>query len=140
MFLQNVRQRAEDQKWEKRGGENELLKLEWWRLNRELQQAKESDIEGFVRVEEIEDEPPLDLQREPEMVDIDSMMLDAMEQEEQAEIDALLASLPSETRTSHSRPESMHFDDEDYDSIFMELLSAQQNNQLTAALDDVEMS
>lgn len=93
-----------------------------------------------MRVEEIDDEPPLDLQGGPDMVDIDSMMLDAMEQEEQAEIDALLASLPSETQPSPSRPESMHFDDEDYDSIFMELLSAQQNNQPTAAHDDIEMS
>ncbi|KAK0651577.1 hypothetical protein B0T16DRAFT_489571 [Cercophora newfieldiana] len=140
LFLQNVRQRQEDQKWEKRGGDNELLKLEWWRLNRELRQAKESDIEGFVRVEDIEDEHPIDQQAELE-TDFDSMMLDAMEQEEQAELEALLESLPSETQTSPSRPESMHFsDDEDYDSLFMELLSAQQNSQPTTGSDDVEMS
>ncbi|KAK4451860.1 hypothetical protein QBC34DRAFT_399745 [Podospora aff. communis PSN243] len=138
LFLQNVRQRQEDQKWEKRGGEEQLLKLEWSRLNRELLQAKESDIEGFVRIEDIENEIPVE---QPEDID---MMLDALEQEEQAELEALLASLPSEgseqTQTSGSRPDSMHFsDDEDYDSLFMELIS-EQENVLPTNSDDVEMS
>ncbi|KAK0627014.1 hypothetical protein B0T14DRAFT_423773 [Immersiella caudata] len=139
LFLQNVRQRQEDQKWEKRGGEDQLLKLEWSRLNRELRQAKESDIDGFVRIEDIDDELP---NEQPD--DIDAMMLDALEQEEQAELEALLASLPSEgsaqAQTSPSRPESMHFsDDEDYDSLFMELISEQANDQPTSS-GDVEMS
>ncbi|KAK3351932.1 hypothetical protein B0H65DRAFT_140204 [Neurospora tetraspora] len=42
LFLQNVRQRADDKAWERRGGENELLKLEWLRFNRELRLAKEA--------------------------------------------------------------------------------------------------
>jgi hypothetical protein len=117
----------------------QLLKLEWSRLNQELRQAKESDIEGFVRIEDIENEPPAE---QPE--DIDAMMLDALEQEEQAELEALLASLPSQgserTQTSQNRPESMHFsDDEDYDSLFMELISEQENVPPTNS-DDVEMS
>lgn len=117
----------------------QLLKLEWWRLNRELQQAKESDIEGFIRVEDIEDEPPIDQQAKMEM-DFDSM-LDAMEQGEQAELEALLESLPSEAQTLPNRPESMHFsDDEDYDKLFMELLSTQPNEQPTTDSDDVDMS
>ncbi|KAK3359042.1 hypothetical protein B0T25DRAFT_514659 [Lasiosphaeria hispida] len=138
LFLQNVRQRAEDQKWENRGGENELLKLEWFRLNRELQQAKESDIEGFVREEEIEDEPlPLPQwgnYSEP-VAEHDSMMLDAIEQEEQAELDALLSSFPAEnTETSdQTRPNSAHFDDDDYDSLFTDFLSTQHSQ-------DVDMS
>ncbi|KAJ4414781.1 hypothetical protein N0V85_003001 [Neurospora sp. IMI 360204] len=42
LFLHNVRQRADDKAWERRGGENELLKLEWLRFNRELRLAKEA--------------------------------------------------------------------------------------------------
>jgi hypothetical protein len=72
---------------------------------------------------------------------MDSMMVDAMEQQEQAEIDALLAlaSQPTETASSRSRSESMYFsDDEDYDSIFMELISAKQSDQTMS--EDVDMS
>jgi len=72
---------------------------------------------------------------------MDSMMVDAMEQQEQAEIDALLAlaSQPTETASLRSRPESMYFsDDEDYDSIFMELISAKRSDQTMS--EDVDMS
>lgn len=139
LFLQNVRQKQEDQKWVRRGGENELLKLEWQRLNREFKQAKESDIEGFIRIEDFENEPYVDEQAEDGMEDIDSMMVDALEQEEQAQIEALAALHSGESQTSQSRPESMHFSDEDYDDLFMELLSAQEQNKQTSSHQDVEM-
>ncbi|KAK3685764.1 hypothetical protein B0T22DRAFT_229156 [Podospora appendiculata] len=151
LFLNNVRQRADEKKWERRGGENELLKLEWQRLNRELRSAKNSDLEGVVMEEEIEDEPQLHalrqelagVDRDMDMdVDADAMMVDAIEQQEQAEIDALLLSIPLDTTSSQARPDSpQHFsDDDDYDSIFMDLLSSQRSEQAFTLSQDVDMS
>ncbi|KAK3328352.1 hypothetical protein B0T19DRAFT_424272 [Cercophora scortea] len=151
LFLNNVRQRADEKKWERRGGENELLKLEWQRLNRELRSAKDSDLEGVVMEDEIEDEPQLRALRQELVgvdrgmdvdVDADAMMVDAIEQQEQAEIDALLLSIPFDTPSSQARPDSpQHFsDDEDYDSIFLGLLSSQQSEQALTLSQDVEMS
>ncbi|KAM7196546.1 hypothetical protein V8F20_007020 [Naviculisporaceae sp. PSN 640] len=149
LFLQNVRQRADDKKWERRGGENELLKLEWSRLNRELRQAKESDLQGFVLEDEIEDQFQLyqDVAQQQEDPDLDAMMLDEIEQQEQAEIEELLSTLPTSTAAANSQtrpssPTPTTYSDDDYDAIFMDLISSQteQSDQLVASQQDVEMS
>ncbi|KAK1760612.1 hypothetical protein QBC47DRAFT_367668 [Echria macrotheca] len=134
LFLQNVRQRADDRKWEQRGGENEILKLEWTRLNRELQQAKESAADCFIREEEIDDEPV------PELDDADSMMLDEIIREEEAEIDALLSALPIETEQSDEKaPGSSQFSDDEYDDLFMEYLSSEVEGSQMVLSQDVDM-
>lgn len=121
----------------------QLLKLEWTRLNRELRQAKESDIAGFITEEDLEDEP---VPQEPEMGDADSMMLDEIEQQEQAEIEALLEALPTQPAAPRedNYNDQGHFaqfsDDDDYDALFMELASSGQNGQQGSFGDDVEMS
>ncbi|KAK3365727.1 hypothetical protein B0T24DRAFT_397142 [Lasiosphaeria ovina] len=150
LFLQNVRQRADEHKWERRGGEDELLKLEWVRLNRELRQAKHSDTACMVSEGEIEDEPALQLHphfqnhnRNPAVDDVDALMVDAIEQQEEAELDALLSSLPEESQNRQSQPGSPCFfsDDDDYDGLFMDLLSRQSQDDPAMALSqDVEMS
>ena len=113
----------------------QLLKLEWTRLNRELRQAKDSDIEGIICEEDLEDEP---ITQEPEMEDLDSMMLDEIEQQEQAEMDAMLEALPTQPTTAPRHDNQANFapfsDDDDYDALFMELASSGQNG------DDMEMS
>jgi hypothetical protein len=119
----------------------QLLKLEWTRLNRELRQAKDSDIEGIIREEDLEDEP---ITQEPEMEDLDSMMLDEIEQQEQAEMEAMLEALPThpaaaprhDNHDNHDNQGNFvqFSDDDDYDALFMELASSGQNG------DDVEMS
>lgn len=122
----------------------QLLKLEWTRLNRELRQAKESDVAGFITEEDLEDEP---VPQEPEMEDADSMMLDEIEQQEQAEMEALLEALPTK-QPAEPREDNYddqgHFaqfsDDDDYDALFMELASSGQNGQQGSFGDDVEMS
>ncbi|KAM7203768.1 hypothetical protein V8F33_002083 [Rhypophila sp. PSN 637] len=148
LFLQNVRQRQDDKKWERRGGENELLKLEWARWNREYRQAKDSDLEGFVMEEEIEDEPQLYQEAATagqQDFDLDAMMLDTIEQEEQAELDALLAALPDVTtsQTRSSSPALTIYSDDDYDAIFMDLIASQsepESAQVASSQQDVEMS
>ncbi|KAK0727041.1 hypothetical protein B0T26DRAFT_737864 [Lasiosphaeria miniovina] len=150
LFLQNVRQRADEHKWERRGGEDELLKLEWVRLNRELRQAKHSDTACMVSEGEIEDEPAQQLQphlqnnnQNPAIDDVDALMVNAIEQQEEAELNALLSSLPDESPNRQSRPWSPHFflDDDDYDGLFMDFLSQQSHDDAAMALSqDVEMS
>ncbi|KAK5663029.1 hypothetical protein OQA88_6444 [Cercophora sp. LCS_1] len=135
LFLQNVQQRRETQRWENRGGETELLRLEWARLKRELREAQESDASAFMREEELEDEPLLD------MIDEDSMMLDDIEREEQAQLDALLESMPETHMTEKGKQDIAQFSDEaDYDAIFEELLASEDVGITAAPSQDVEMA
>ncbi|KAH8893260.1 hypothetical protein GQ53DRAFT_745503 [Thozetella sp. PMI_491] len=139
LFLNNVRQRAEDQKWERRGGENELLRLEWTRLTRELHQAKDTDSEGFVQDSDLEEAWQLQGNLSPRIeVDMDAQMVDALEQEEAAELDALVSSLPQPS-SSQSDPGSSFFsDDDDYDALFNDLVE-HANDPYMAASQDIEM-
>ncbi|KAL2019702.1 hypothetical protein VTK56DRAFT_9239 [Thermocarpiscus australiensis] len=152
LFLQNVRQRADDKRWERRGGEDELLKLEWWRLNRERQLAREAEVAQYLALDADVDEQERELQlqgllarREPGGgSDVDALMADAIEQQEEAEVDALLSALEMAEsegqRGLPGSPGSSHFsNDEDYDGIFMDLIS-QQNGQAICHSQDVEMS
>ncbi|OIW29004.1 hypothetical protein CONLIGDRAFT_403491 [Coniochaeta ligniaria NRRL 30616] len=142
LFLKNVRERGDDRAWERRGGDQEVLKLEWWRLNNELRQQKDAelavfgtdaDIEEAVQLQELRGgQERLENVPQPEG-DIDDMMADAIAREEEAEIEALLSSMPPPTdgdgdRDMHeSRPESVYFSDEDdYDALFMELSQQEQ--------------
>ncbi|KAL1857511.1 hypothetical protein VTK73DRAFT_8048 [Phialemonium thermophilum] len=138
LFLHNVRQRAEDKKWERRGGEQELLKLEWLRLVREWRQAKEAELADFGTDADIEEAARLqqELANNNGVVDEDDLMADTVVEDDSSEIDALLQSLtetddfgvvsstaaPAERDPSHSHYAS---DDEDYDSLFMDLLSSE---------------
>lgn len=153
LFLKNVRQRQDDRQWERRGGDQEVLKLEWSILDRRRRQQKESDIDGFVFDDEIDEEIPREAaamvtgNSRPQGDDIDDMMLDAMEQDE----DAMLSMYEAEALSTQSqqtappRPNSPFMsDDEDYDNIFMDLLSHRQQEGGTphdfASSGDMDMS
>ncbi|KAK6843104.1 hypothetical protein PG987_003964 [Apiospora arundinis] len=142
LFLKNVRQRQDDKKWERRGGDQEVLKLEWSLLDRRRRLQKESDVDGFVFDDEIDEDPSLEATAattagdfsNPPGDDIDSMMLDAMEQDE----DAMLSMYEAEAHSTQPPQQQLHqgapprpdspflSDDDDYDNIFMDLLSHQQ--------------
>jgi hypothetical protein len=128
--------------------QNQALKLEWWRLTNELRRAKESELAVFGTDADIED--ALQLQesvrsQEPEQPvgDIDEMMVDSIAREEEAEMEALLSSMPPadtdmEDGAGERRPESPHFSDEDdYDALFMEFVSQQEE---MAGSQNMEMS
>jgi hypothetical protein len=77
--------------------------------------------------------------------DIDDMMVDVLAREEEAEIEALLSSMPTDTDMEgceSARPESPHFSDEDdYDALFMEFVSQQEGEeQGMAGSQDMEMN
>ncbi|KAI0538785.1 hypothetical protein GGR58DRAFT_500760 [Xylaria digitata] len=121
LFLKNVRKRADDQKWEQRGGDQEALKLEWNVLNKRRRQEKDMDIDGFVFDTELENIPenPYELHEET-----DDMMVDTIAQEEEAELDAMLSFLDTSSLQVPRRPETPSLsDDEGYDELFMDLLS-----------------
>ncbi|KAI1120930.1 hypothetical protein F5Y10DRAFT_282893 [Nemania abortiva] len=127
LFLKNVRQRADDRKWEQRGGDQEALKLEWHVLNKQRRQEKELDIDGIVFNDELDDIPesPYEVHE-----DADDMMVDAIAREEEAELDAMLSLLdPSSSSEAPSRPDTPSLsDDEDYDTLFMDILSQQRDD------------
>lgn len=78
--------------------------------------------------------------------DIDDMMVDVIAREEEAEIEALLSSMPTDQdgdrEMDEGRPESVYFSDEDdYDALFMEFVSSQEaQDQEMGSSQDMEMS
>lgn len=129
----------------------QLLKLEWFSLNKDLLQAKNADLDGVVFDSDIEDaarlreevmrKPSRALETVPEVsasqetdadvdadVDADEMMVDLLEQEQQAELEALMSSISSQ-QSSMKPPDSAHWsDDEEYDALFMDYLSQEQED------------
>ncbi|KAI1747793.1 hypothetical protein F4782DRAFT_519859 [Xylaria castorea] len=124
LFLKNVRQRADDRKWEQRGGDQETLKLEWNVLNRQRKQEKDMDLDGIVYNDELEDIPESTFEAHEET---DDTMVDAIAREEEAELDAMLSLLDtSSSLQTPKRPDTPSLsDDEDYDTLFMDILSQQ---------------
>ncbi|KAI2627338.1 hypothetical protein GGS26DRAFT_137491 [Hypomontagnella submonticulosa] len=127
LFLRNVRKRADDKQWERRGGDQEALKLEWSILDRRRREQKDTDLDGMVYEDEIDD--IAELQRHAAQ-NPDDVMVDAIAQEEEEELNAMLSML--ETHHSSQPPAGPGSpalsDDEDYDDIFMDFLSRQENS------------
>ncbi|KAK3903836.1 hypothetical protein C8A05DRAFT_32414 [Staphylotrichum tortipilum] len=142
LFFQNVRQRQEDRRWEMRGGEDELLKLEHYRLTGEaaLARAAETailclDAQQHADLVAREEEEVLRLQAQAQAQgqnhqDLDALMADAIAQQEAAELEALLE------LERGSDIEGMEFEgdeEEDYDGLFREMIRREEGG-------DVEMS
>lgn len=135
LFLNNVRQRQDDKAWERRGGDQELEKLEWCKMERQWRERKNADIDGIVSECEIDDIP--EIMRESGS---DEMMVDDVAQEE-AELDAMLSMFESQSSSqAPARPNTPSLsDDEDYDCLFMDLLS-QENDQNLVLSGEMDMS
>ncbi|KAI0206886.1 hypothetical protein F4808DRAFT_10796 [Astrocystis sublimbata] len=147
LFLKNVRQRADDRKWEQRGGDQETLKMEWNVLNRQRKQEKDLDLDGIVYEDELEDIPESSYEAH---ADSDDMMVDAMARQEEEELDAMLSLLDTssypQTQTQIQAPRrpdtpSSLSDDEDYDVLFMDMISQQNvNNDELVLSGEMDMS
>jgi hypothetical protein len=126
----------------------QLLKLEWLRANRELREAMNADVGRFIRendlIEEAEmvSEPRRSEWMEQPTNDMDNMMVDIFEQEEQAEIDSLVSSLPLQTAPSSAaliQPGPLDFsDDEEYELLLHDILLADGRQDMPVS-QDVEM-
>ncbi|KAI0134086.1 hypothetical protein BJ170DRAFT_183828 [Xylariales sp. AK1849] len=138
LFLKNVRQRADDKQWGRRGGDQEVLKLEWATLDQRRRQLKDSDIDGLVLEDELEDIPEMSGQGP------DDMMVDSYVQEEEAELDAMLSAYEAQSQSYSqppTRPDSPSLsDDDDYDSLFVDLLSKQESPRDIVLSGQMDMS
>lgn len=135
------------------------MKLEWFSLNREIQHARNADFDGVVLESDIEDAArlrdevmskprglPSQQQPQNEMdgdgdvdMDAEAMMVDMLEQEQQAELEAMMSSMPHAQHPqqvnffaqSSRPPDSPHWsdDDEDYDALFKDYMSQEQGQQ-----------
>ncbi|KXJ87691.1 hypothetical protein Micbo1qcDRAFT_207888 [Microdochium bolleyi] len=147
LFLKNVRQRADDKSWERRGGDQEVLRLEWAVMDRKWRQQKDADVDGILLEDDFEDEPQHFTVETPfgsanngsstysrwgqaSMEHDEETMADAMALEEQRELDAMLSllepqssSAPTETRRP---PSPSMLSDDEYDDLFMDLVSEDQ--------------
>jgi hypothetical protein len=131
---------------------NQLLKLEWHRLTRERQQAKEAEAAQFLGgalMDDADEEELLMMQQQyARHQDMDALMADAIAQQEQADVDALVSALEEGGRWDgygHDEVQQQQFsDDEDYDGLFMDLIQQQQQQQQggqgMGSEEDVEMS
>ncbi|KAH7025795.1 uncharacterized protein B0I36DRAFT_351759 [Microdochium trichocladiopsis] len=150
LFLKNVRQRADDKSWERRGGDQEVLRLEWAVLDRKWREQKDSDVDGILFEDDIDEFQQLTTGQHStatrdgyysahtDSMEPDEMMADAMALEEQRELDAMLSLLEPErpmsmeTATSHAQSQSsggerpnspLMLSDDEYDDLFMDLAS-----------------
>lgn len=136
--------------------ETQLLKLEWFSLNKDLRQAKNADLDGVVFDSDIEDaarlrdevmskprtlraSPEASASQEPGDVDMgaDEMLVDVFEQEQQAELEAMVAEMSGHTSNDGFSGSPPWFDDEDYDALFTDYLHQEQQEQL---LDNQEVA
>ncbi|KAI1820307.1 hypothetical protein F4861DRAFT_75282 [Xylaria intraflava] len=130
LFLKNVSQRSEDKKWQRRGGDQEVLKLEWNALTKRWRREKDLDEDGFVLEDELEDIPE-DLSEAQDEAEVD-----AIAAQEEAELNAMLSLLNTGSNPpAPGRPDTTPLsDDEDYDALFMDMLSRHDDGgKLTSA-------
>ncbi|KAK4199398.1 hypothetical protein QBC40DRAFT_282164 [Triangularia verruculosa] len=142
LFLNNVRQRQEDKRFQQRGGQDEIARLEFNRLQNERlayldrERAKNPYALWEQELEEEHRNLQSQQQQRPQL-NSDEMMLDALEEAEMAEIAQAEALFQQTSNPSKQNSQDDAFDDEeDWDELFMEVIqSSQQGNG-----EDVEMS
>ncbi|KAK4680102.1 hypothetical protein QC764_210090 [Podospora pseudoanserina] len=149
LFLNNVRQRQEDKKFQRRGGQDEIARLEFNRLQNErlayLDRERAKNPYALWE-QELEDEHrSLQSQQwQMQQQNPDEMMLDALEEAEMAEIAQAEALLHQDNNSSrHINQDDSFDDDEDWDELFMEAIQTSQQHHIQGQQSggqDVEMS
>ncbi|KZL68396.1 hypothetical protein CI238_00065 [Colletotrichum incanum] len=150
LFLQNVRQRADDRSYQRRDMEGTLLKSDWDRDMRQRYYAKQLEGDAMFSEADIDDAAAIARERIQNIPDdVEDMMVDAIAQAEQDELDALLLSHDQSSEPPHStyssQSQSMQSDafsisdDEDYDALFMNLVS-QESSEPDASSQQMDMS
>ncbi|ROT41244.1 hypothetical protein SODALDRAFT_330968 [Sodiomyces alkalinus F11] len=148
LFLQNVRQRADDRTYQRRDVEGKLLKSSWDREMRQRILTKRMEGDAFFSEADIDDAAEILIQeRQREDVgqvrqsdaNADEMMVDEIALQEERELEALLMSYDERPAGQQSQdvvqrpdPPSLS-DDEDYDAIFMELASGSEGTDLVSS-------
>ncbi len=91
---------------------------------------KNTDIDGLVFEDEIDDIPDLWAEASRSTPDPDEMMVDTIAQAEEQELDAMISMLEvqSSSEAFVRRDSQLVSDDDDYDSLFMDLICQQQQS------------
>jgi hypothetical protein len=98
------------------------LKVEWLELNRHLRREKENEAQGQVSEADVEDAEYFEPQDDAfQAEEGELLMLDAMEQDEEMEIEQALTESQQQPADEPSRPPSVYADEEEYDQLFAEL-------------------
>lgn len=107
----------------------QVLKLEWTALDRLRREQKSTDIDGVVHEGDIDELSQLQGQAARAAQGPDEIMVDAMAQDEEAEVDAMLSMFEAHAPSPPPRrPDSPAFsDDEDYDRLFAGFLPRQEH-------------
>lgn len=110
--------------------------------------AKQLEGDAMYSEADIDDAAAIAQERAQQIPeDVDDMMVDTIAQEEQDELDALLLSYDQSSEPRHSAHSSQSTqsdpfnlsDDEDYDALFMNLVS-QEDGELDASSQQMDMS
>lgn len=149
-----------------------MLKLEWFSLNKDLRQAKNADLDGLVFESDIEEASRLREEGDAAAAaasssaaaswrtdgasnpDADEMMVDTLEREQRAEVEEYEAMMSSirdggadgqnwGQQREQKPPDSPHLsDDDDYDALFMDYLSQEQQSlgQAPASSGEMDLS
>ncbi|TVY26688.1 hypothetical protein LHYA1_G004129 [Lachnellula hyalina] len=111
LFLQKVRGAAEEKRWTARGGDEEVMRVLWEREERErrVRERVLADGSGFGDVDVEEEES------------LDEIMAEEVAVAEQAEVEALVG--------DWVREREFGSDEEDWDEVFLEMLSQEGKKQ-----------
>ncbi|OBT43945.1 hypothetical protein VE00_04642 [Pseudogymnoascus sp. WSF 3629] len=131
LFLRRVRQDSEDKRWEKRGGDDEIMRTIWIAEQKRREERRARDAQSWGGIEEEEE----DLE-EAQLTEIgkinpsqDEEMVDEVAQQEDAEMEAMLSMLDAESWDPPPNQRNQHddnntpygSDDDEYDQLFMEI-------------------
>ncbi|KFY05115.1 hypothetical protein O988_00246 [Pseudogymnoascus sp. VKM F-3808] len=131
LFLRRVRQDSEDKRWEKRGGDDEIMRTIWIAEQKRREEKRARDAQAWAGIEEEEEDLDDSQLREAGKVNPrqDEEMADEVAQQEDAEMEAMLSMLDAESWDPPPNQGNQHddnntpygSDDDEYDQLFMEI-------------------
>ncbi|KFY43520.1 hypothetical protein V494_01958 [Pseudogymnoascus sp. VKM F-4513 (FW-928)] len=139
LFLRRVRQDSEDKRWEKRGGDDEMMRTIWIAEQKRREEKRAREAQAWAGIEEE------DL-NEAQLAEVgnvnpsqDEEMVDEVAQQEDAEMEAMLSMLDSESWDPPPNQSNEHYDntpygsdDDEYDQLFMEIGFDEQAGNLSS--------
>ncbi|GAO14691.1 hypothetical protein UVI_02028940 [Ustilaginoidea virens] len=133
-FLQNVRRKAEDKAWERRDIEGKFLKNSFLadvgRLAHDAPTLSETDLDDAIRFPE-----------EHQMLPEEEDALNGYLEEEEEEVEAMLASYQEQKNSAPEAPCSPALSDEEYDQVFAELIAQEEaESQAQSPVEAMDIS
>ncbi|KAH8821146.1 hypothetical protein F5884DRAFT_76111 [Xylogone sp. PMI_703] len=133
LFLKKVRSNSEDKRWEKRGGEDEMMRTIWIAEQRRL--AEKQAREAMAIPSEREEEELEILNALTDARTLDEIMADEVARKEEEELEALLSLMnePDMANAAQNQQNRSSYDtaygsdEEDYDLLFENVIQNEVN-------------